>query len=67
MLLGMNGRFIWLKRPLAKLATRDRPIAIERGVAALYEERAPIYAALADREIEVSSVSETVRRILGEH
>ena len=66
MLLGMNGRFIWLKRPLAKLATRDRPIAIERGVATLYEERAPIYASLADREIEVTSIAETVALILGE-
>ena len=66
-LLGLNGRFIWLKRPLAKLATRDRPIAIARGVAALYEERAPIYSALADRTIEVSSIDETVRAILGEH
>lgn len=66
MLLGLNGTFVWLRRPLSRLSTRDRPIAQERGVAALYEERAPIYAALADRTVDVTSVDDTVRAVLGE-
>ncbi len=66
MLLGLNGSFIWLRRPLSRLSTRDRPIAQARGVAALYEERAPIYASLADRTVDVTSVDDTVRAVLGE-
>lgn len=65
-LLGLNGLFIWLKRPLSQLATADRPIAQARGLKALYEERSPIYEALADRTIDVTTIDETTDRILKE-
>ncbi len=62
--LSMNGRFVWLKRPLARLSTKDRPIPQRRGVTALYEERAPIYEKLADCEISVTTIEETIAELM---
>ena len=63
-ILSMNGRFLWLKRPLEDLSTRDRPTVILKGVDAIFEERAPIYAALADCTVNVGTVAQTVSDIL---
>lgn len=66
MLLALNGTFFWMQRPLSKLSTYRRPLSQERGVETLYEERSPIYRALAERIITVKSVEETVSEIIGE-
>lgn len=63
-ILSLNGRFLWLKRPLENLSTRDRPTVILKGVDAIYKEREPIYAALAQCTVDVGTVLQTVSDIL---
>ena len=43
-----NGTVVMLDRPLEQLSSRGRPLSRARGVAALAEERMPLYRAWAD-------------------
>lgn len=65
-LLRRNGLIIWLNRPLSDLPSDGRPLSLARGVAAIFEEREPIYRAFADRIVVSHSVEEAVGQILGE-
>jgi len=46
--LHQNGTIVFLTRPLAELATKDRPLSAAHGVQALYEARLPLYTKWAD-------------------
>lgn len=48
-ILRQNSRILWLKRELELLPLQGRPLSLGRGVEALYRERAPLYAAWAER------------------
>lgn len=64
--LSKNGRFFFLDRPLELLTpTADRPLSSSPArLAALYEERLPLYSALADEVIAADgSVNECVEII----
>lgn len=65
-LLRRNGLIIWLNRPLSDLPSDGRPLSLARGVAAIFEEREPIYRAFADRIVVSHSIEEAVGQILGE-
>lgn len=64
--LRQNAIVIFLERPIAELGTEGRPLS--RGVAALeamYEQRLPLYRAMADYSVTVDNdPEETCRRIL---
>lgn len=64
--LRQNAIVIFLERPIAELGTEGRPLS--RGVAALeamYEQRLPLYRAMADYSVAVDNdPEETCRRIL---
>ncbi len=50
--LHQNGTIVYLTRPLADLATKDRPLTAANGVEALYKSRHPLYTKWADAEAE---------------
>lgn len=60
-LLRQNGRIFWLQRDLSLLETRGRPLSVDLN--ALFSRRAPLYAALADRQIDNNG---TLARAVGQ-
>ncbi len=64
--LRQNGVVVFLERPLDKLATDGRPLSRDgAALAALYEQRLPLYRAVADVSVAVADdVDETCARIL---
>ena len=64
-LLHQNGTIFWLQRDLALLPKDGRPISQRSDLAALYAQRAPLYARFADAVIDNNGTpEETVRKIL---
>ena len=64
-LLHQNGTIFWLQRDLALLPKDGRPISQRCDLAALYAQRAPLYARFADAVIDNNGTpEETVRKIL---
>ncbi len=64
-LLRQNGTVIWLRRRLDALPTEGRPISQSRDLAALYNEREPLYRRFADCIIDNDGApEETAARIL---
>ena len=64
-LLHQNGTIFWLQRDLARLPKDGRPISQRSDLAALYAQRAPLYARFADAVIDNNGTpEETVRKIL---
>ncbi len=57
-LLHQNGLIIWVKRPLAELPTKGRPLSQSCGVSELYARRVRLYEGFADVNIEVSDTVE---------
>lgn len=51
-LLRQNGILIWLQRPLEALATEGRPLSAQQSLAALYQQRKPLYERFAHCSIE---------------
>ncbi len=51
-LLHQNGVIFHIHRPLEQLPTAGRPLSVQRGTAALYEERKPLYQAFGDYTVE---------------
>ena len=63
--LHQNGTIFWLQRDLALLPKDGRPISQRSDLAALYAQRAPLYARFADAVIDNNGTpEETVRKIL---
>ena len=64
-LLHQNGTILWLQRDLARLPKDGRPISQRSDLAALYAQRAPLYARFADTVIDNNGTpEETVQKIL---
>ena len=64
-LLHQNGTIFWLQRDLALLPKDGRPISQRSDLAALYAQRAPLYARFADAVIDNNGTPEqTVQQIL---
>ena len=64
-LLHQNGTIFWLQRDLARLPKDGRPISQRSDLAALYAQRAPLYARFADAVIDNNGTpEETVQTIL---
>ena len=64
-LLHQNGTIFWLQRDLARLPKDGRPISQRSDLAALYAQRAPLYARFADTVIDNNGTpEETVHKIL---
>lgn len=64
-LLHQNGRIFWLKRKIAALPTKGRPISQSRDLNELYQVRRPLYEAFADEIIENNStVGDAAEKIL---
>lgn len=64
-LLHQNGTILWLQRDLARLPKDGRPISQRSDLAALYAQRAPLYARFADAVIDNNGTpEETVQKIL---
>jgi len=57
-LLHQNGIIVWVKRPLAELPTKGRPLSQSCGVQELYARRAGLYMNFSDVSIEVSDTVE---------
>ena len=51
-LLHQNGRILWIRRPLALLSTKGRPLSQSRNVSELYKERAGAYERFADAAVD---------------
>jgi shikimate dehydrogenase len=56
--LHQNGRIYALRRPLETLPTEGRPLSQGTDLAALYAQRAPLYARFADAEIDNTTPAE---------
>jgi Shikimate 5-dehydrogenase len=64
-LLHQNGTIFWLRRDTALLPREGRPLSENADLAAMYEQRAPLYARFADRIIDNDGAAEaTARKIL---
>ena len=64
-LLHQNGRIVCLQRPLSALSCQGRPLSQSVGGEALYQQRAPLYAAFQDLAIEnTGTPEETAAEIL---
>ena len=64
-LLHQNGRIIWIRRPLALLSTKGRPLSQSRNVSELYKERAGAYERFADAAVDSQpDKKDTLQRIL---
>ncbi|MBP3493681.1 MAG: shikimate kinase [Oscillospiraceae bacterium] len=57
--LHQNGVIFWLQRDLAALPTDGRPLSQQNDLAALYAQRAPLYARFADHCIDNNGAPET--------
>lgn len=63
--LHRNGLIVWVKRPLAELPTKGRPLSQSCGVSELYARRVGLYERFADVSIEVcDSVESAVEAIV---
>lgn len=64
-LLHQNGKIFWLQRELEKLPTEGRPLSQQKGLAALYQTRKPLYQRFADHSIDNNGedVTETAKAI----
>lgn len=63
--LHQNGRIIWIKRDIAQLPTKGRPLSQNGKLAAMYQIRKPMYQRFADLTVENSSDPDcTVQKIL---
>ncbi len=63
--LHQNGSIVWVKRPLAELPTKGRPLSQSCGVQELYARRAALYERFADVSVEVcDTVEHAVEAIL---
>ncbi len=63
--LHQNGTIVYLTRPLADLATADRPLSAANGVEVLYALRHPLYEKWADAQADCQKdAQETARKIL---
>ena len=63
--LSQNGRIVFIKRDLARLPTRGRPLSQTTPPEAMYAKRLPLYEAFADATVENNgSVEDTVADIL---
>ncbi len=56
--LHQNGTIVWVKRPLAELPTKGRPLSQSCGVQELYARRAALYERFADVSVEVCDTVE---------
>lgn len=64
-LLHQNSTIVWVKRPLAELPTKGRPLSQSCGVQELYARRAALYERFADVSVEVcDTVGHAVDAIL---
>ena len=64
-LLHQNGAIVWIRRPLAQLARKGRPLSLAGDLSELYARRAPLYARFADIVADNDGApDETVRIIL---
>ena len=64
-LLHQNGTIFWLRRDTSLLPREGRPLSENADLAAMYEQRAPLYARFADRIIDNDGAAEaTARKIL---
>ncbi len=52
-LMRQNATVLWLKRPLDSLPIEGRPLSVAQGVAALAEQRYPLYESVADAVVDV--------------
>lgn len=57
------GIVVYLKSDLSKLTIEGRPLAGEKGVEKLFEERSAIYDMWADIEIDNNSINETLEKL----
>ncbi len=57
--LAQQGHLIWLQRPLAELATKGRPLS-QDGLESLWEARKDLYAAFADRTLQLTDDSASI-------
>lgn len=55
--LHQNSRIVYIKRPLNKLSTNDRPLSKTLGVKSLYAQRKDLYESWADFSLPVSNYS----------
>lgn len=63
--LSQNGRIVFIKRDLARLPTRGRPLSQTTPPEAMYAKRLPLYEAFADATVDNNgSVEDTVADIL---
>lgn len=63
--LSQNGRIVFIRRDLAKLSTRGRPLSQTTPLEAMYAKRLPLYEAFADATVDNNgSVEDTVADIL---
>lgn len=64
-LLHQNGRIVWLRRDLDKLAREGRPLSLNADLSAMYAVREPLYARFADFTVDnTDAPEETVDAIL---
>ena len=63
--LHQNGVILWLRRDPDKLPIAGRPVSQRDGVAAIYEQRKPLYARFADGTVDNNGdIEETLAQIL---
>lgn len=65
-LLRQNGRIVWIRRQRALLPTEGRPLSTEIGLAALEEQRLPLYRSFADLELDNNGTPEAALHALKE-
>jgi len=62
-LLRQNGGIVWLTRDLDLLDTADRPVSQAKGLRQLYAERASLYEAWADVQMENTEPNTAAKKI----
>lgn len=65
-LLRQNSRIVWLQRDLDSLSLLGRPLSLQKGVEALYRERAPLYESWSELSMRNDGVEQTAKRIAEE-
>ncbi len=64
-LLRQNSTTVWVKREIAELPTKGRPVSKSRNLEDLYNERRPLYEKLAEHTVQSKgSVQETAKSII---
>ena len=59
-----NSTVFYIQRDTEELATEDRPLSANGGLAALYEKRHPLYKQVSDHTVVSRDAEQTARRIL---